>query len=41
MNNLFLHYATKNSRYPGLKVGALEENNNGDGNWDKEYDLIK
>ncbi len=33
--------ATKNSRYPGLKVGALEENNNGDGNWDKEYDLKK
>lgn len=33
--------ATKNSRYPGLKVGALEENNNADGNWDKEYDLKK
>ncbi len=34
-------YAIKNSRYPGLKVGDLEENNNGEGNWDKEYDLIK
>jgi len=33
-------FATKNSRYPGLKVGDLEENNNGEGNWDKEYDLI-
>jgi len=34
-------YAIKNNRYPGLKVGALKENNNGDGNWDKEYDLKK
>lgn len=33
--------AIKNDRYPGLKVGAIKENNNGDGNWDKEFDLIK
>lgn len=31
--------AIKNNKYPGLKVGSLEENNNNDGNWDKEYDL--
>jgi len=34
-------FAIKNSRYPGLKVGDLEENNNGEGNWDKEYDIKK
>lgn len=34
-------FAIKNNRYAGLKVGDLEENNNGEGNWDKEYDLIK
>ncbi|MCF6366405.1 MAG: hypothetical protein L3J35_09415 [Bacteroidales bacterium] len=28
-------------RYPGLKVGSLEENNNNDGNWPKDYDLNK
>ncbi len=33
--------AIKNDRYPGLKVGSLEENNNNEGNWDKEYDLKK
>ncbi|NPA44828.1 MAG: hypothetical protein GXO49_04775 [Chlorobi bacterium] len=33
-------YAIKNNRYPGLKVGDLEENNNGEGNWDKEYDIL-
>ncbi len=33
--------AIKNSKYPGLKVGSLEENNNNDGNWLKEYDLKK
>ena len=33
--------AVKNDRYPGLKVGSLEENNNNEGNWDKEYDLKK
>ena len=34
-------FAIKNSRYPGLKVGDLEENNNGEGNWDKEFDINK
>lgn len=34
-------FAIKNSRYPGLKVGNLEENNNGEGNWDKEFDIKK
>lgn len=33
--------AIQNSKYPGLKVGSLEENNNNEGNWDKEYDLKK
>ncbi len=33
--------AIQNSRYPGLKVGSLEENNNNEGNWDKEFDLKK
>ncbi len=33
--------AIKNDRYPGLKVGSLEENNNNEGNWDKVYDLKK
>ncbi len=33
--------AIKNERFPGLKVGSLEENNNNEGNWDKEYDLKK
>ncbi len=33
--------AIKNDRFPGLKVGSLEENNNNEGNWDKEYDLKK
>lgn len=33
--------ALQNSKYPGLKVGSLEENNNNEGNWDKEYDLKK
>lgn len=33
--------AIKNDRYPGLKVGSLEENINNEGNWDKEYDLKK
>jgi len=31
--------AIKNDKYPGLKVGSLEENNNNEGNWEKEYDL--
>ena len=31
--------AIKNSRYPGLKVGSLQENNNNEGNWDKDLDL--
>ncbi len=33
--------AIKAEHYPGLKVGSLEENNNNEGNWDKEYDLKK
>ena len=33
--------AVQNSKYPGLKVGSLEENNNNEGNWDKEFDLKK
>ncbi|MCD4794482.1 MAG: hypothetical protein K8R54_14690 [Bacteroidales bacterium] len=33
--------AIQNSKYPGLKVGSLEENNNNEGNWDKEFDLKK
>lgn len=33
--------AMQNSRYPGLKVGSLEENNNNEGNWAKEFDLKK
>jgi hypothetical protein len=33
--------AQKNGKFPGLKVGSLEENNNNEGNWDKEYDLKK
>jgi hypothetical protein len=33
--------AIKDKKYPGLKVGSLEENNNNEGNWDKEYDIVK
>jgi hypothetical protein len=33
--------AKTNGNFPGLKVGSLEENNNNEGNWDKEYDLKK
>jgi len=33
--------AKQNGKYPGLKVGSLEENNNNEGNWPKEYDLKK
>ena len=33
--------AIKNKKFPGLKVGSLDENNNNEGNWDKEYDIKK
>jgi hypothetical protein len=32
--------AIEANKYPGIKVGSTEENNNNDGNWDKEIEVI-